>query len=106
MFHDIQLTRTSDEVERLAGLCQMILGDQFKPDDAIQAEPTDVIHSRDIASDSLASRIIKAPILFIEELAERTRDLILFGLKTIRLCLVDDLVGFAKPKGIGELGEE
>ena len=82
------------------------LGDQFKPDNAIQSEPTDVIHSRDIAGDSLASRRVDTLVLFIEELSERTGNMILLRLKAIRLCLVDDAVGLAQSDGISNLGEQ
>jgi len=87
-------------------LSPKILGDQFKPNDAIQAEPADVIHGRDIAGDSLASGILRATILLVEELGKRTRHLILFRLKAVRLCLVDDLVGIEKAQLVGDFREE
>jgi hypothetical protein len=72
-----------------------VLGDQFKPNDAIQAKPTNVIHGRNIAGDPLTGRRVKPPILFVKELAERTRDVILLRLKAIGFSLVDDTIGFA-----------
>jgi len=82
------------------------LGDQLKAVDAIQAEPADVIHSRDIASDSLTSRIVHSTILLVEELPERTGNLILLRLKTIRRRRVDDAIGSAQAELVSEFREE
>ena len=109
MFYDFLLTRTPNVVEELARTFAIeCLGDQLKAIDAIQAEPADVIHGRDIASDSLTDRIanLMATILLVEELTERTRHMILLRLKAISLCRVNDAVGFSQAELIGETSEE
>jgi hypothetical protein len=106
VFYGILLTRTSNEAERSVGtFTEWPLGDQLKPVDPVKSEPAEIIHGRDIASDSLAYRLV-ALVLLIEELANRTRDMIFLRLETIRLCRIDDFVSLGKAELVGIAIEE